>query len=314
MALYFTGTSTGKKYEVGQDYKTGTGAIMTAQPDGSFVKKGNFVAYTDQGRPVYDNSGAGQVSPGSSGNRDVEWFASGGEAAAYRAAGGYSAPGAAMGGGSPTLPAPAAPQGTIQVPPPQRSAAAVTAANRGAFLGAFNQASYIGPFNYSYLDKTRPNNAWSGEQLPPQDMLVGGFHLQANPNWSNGEVVEMLFGDNEVVSTLYSLFHVPAVVGYNARLVAEQNGFDSGRGVTKAIDRALRPENVGDVMANAFSGINKWAAEEKAAAAAEDKWYADFNDVEDYKLQLQKEEWDKTFTVLNAPNQEPRLAPNVWGY
>lgn len=252
MARYFSGTSTGTKYEVGKDYVTGDGRVLKAQADGTFQKQGNLVGYTDQGKPVVDDVGRGATSRGSYGNPDVEWYASGSDAAAYRAAGGYSAPGQVMAGSE-------APTGAVAVPPPTQSPVKATQANRGAFNLVFNapEAFRAGGVQHPYLKMQRDNYAWSGEDLPPQDMVIGGLHLRANPKWSNGEVVEMLFGDNEVVSTLYSVFHVPAVAGYNARLWANENGWNDGKGASQAIERAFQPQALADTFMGAVDSIRK---------------------------------------------------------
>lgn len=301
MARYFEGANTGTRYEVGKSYVTGDGRVVTAQPDGSFAKEGNLVGYTDAGRPIVDNAGRGAVSAGSRGNVDVNWYASGQDAAAYRAAGGYSPAANAAHGGS------SGPEGSVQVAGP----AVATAANRGAYKSSPAAAVFAG----SYLNLTRDNNAWSGEELPPQDMVLGGWHLRANPKWSNGEVVEMLFGDNELVSTMYSLFHVPATFGYNARIMANENGWDDGKGVSRAIERGLQPDVVGDFIGNAVNGARTWAADNKAREDAVAAAYADALDVENYKQELQKQEWDRVHEVLNPRSPvEPRLTPNVWGY
>lgn len=301
MARYFEGTNTGNRYEVGKSYVTGDGRVLTAQPDGSFAKEGNFVGYTDAGKPIVDNAGRGAVSAGSRGAYDVNWYASGEDAAAYRAAGGYSPAAYAAQGGT------VSPDGAVQVV----GSVPATIANRGARRGSAAAAAFAG----SYLNLTRDNNAWSGEELPPQDMVLGGWHLRANPKWSNGEVVEMLFGDNELVSTLYSVFHVPATFGYNARVMANENGWDDGRGASRAIERALQPDVVGDFLGNAVNGARSWAATNKQREDAAAAVYAAAMDAQDARDEYEKAEWDRMHTVVNPVQPvEPRLTPNVWGY
>lgn len=298
MGLYFTGTNTGTRYEVGKDYKTGDGRILTAQSDGSFKKKGDFVGYTDNGKPIVDNSGAGAISPGSRGSREAEWYATGGDAAAYRAAG-FSGSSQAPSKGSPTLtPGANAPDGALRVVPPRQMSAAITAANRGAFMGS----GYNGPFQSAYLDLTRDDYAWSGEDLPSQDMKIAGYHLRANPRWSNGEVVEMLFGDNEVVSTLYSVFHVPAVIGYNLRLNADANGFDGGKGPIRALDRALQPDALADTFMGAVGKVRQ-AVEDDARV------YNDLVDAYDLRDQLAEQEWNNR----NSVRETTPATPNNFG-
>lgn len=167
MAVYFEGTSTGNRYEVGRTYEMG-GREYTAQADGSFVREGSRTSFTtDEGRTVRENDG-GHVVAGSSQDPSVRWYASGGESLTSA---GY-APGSAVslsGSGSPQAVA-AATSGVVEM-------AAPTARFRAAAADYLRTA------------------AWSGKDDPGQDNLLFGFHLQANPRTTNAELFEARYGD-----------------------------------------------------------------------------------------------------------------------
>lgn len=172
MAVWFEGTSTGNRYEVGRSYEM-NGSNYTAQSDGSFRKEGAYVATTDEGKVITDNSG-GRVLQGSAGNPDVNWFASGADSLASR----FSSPGTAVSltgaGGSPVAQQPsAASEGLVPVANPTVAAARFAAASSGFVRNA----------------------AWSGKDDPGQDNLLFGFHLQANPRTTNAELFEARYGD-----------------------------------------------------------------------------------------------------------------------
>lgn len=160
MAIYFEGTSTKNKYEVGKDYVGSGGKIMTANKDGSFT-----------------NKETGQVSKGSAQNPDVNWYASGSDAAAFWAERKADPVGdAAHSGGSGGGDAPAnalihsggAPVSAVKVPGP-------------ASLG----------LGGAYLKSVM----WSGKDEPPQDNLFWGIHIKANENTTNAELAEARYGD-----------------------------------------------------------------------------------------------------------------------
>lgn len=217
MAKYFTGTSTGTRYEVGQQYKTGDGRVLTAQPDGSFKKEGNFVGYTDQGQAVWDDVGRGSVSRGSSTDASVEWYASGKDLAQMQAgAVRDNVAGAAGAAGSSVLPAQSAGS--------DRDGAVMRVGTTSTLAAMWAAAPRDG--------------SWSGKDDPGQDNLIGGFHWMANPRWTNAELFEARYG--EVGETLIGLAVLGADLGFNARRLWDAGG--KAR-VTGALIEAAKPEN-----------------------------------------------------------------------
>lgn len=217
MARYFEGTSTGTKYEVGKQYQTGDGRVLTAQPDGSFRKDGNLVGYTDQGRPVIDNVGEGSVSRGSSTDASVEWYASGKDLAEANAGLLRGSPASQASSAGAFTPGKSA--GT------DSSGNAVMSVPRSSLAAMWAQADRSG--------------GWSGKDDPPQDNLIGGFHWMASPKWTNAELFEGRYG--EVGETLIGLAVLGADVGYNARRLWDAGGKAMVEG---AIVHATKPETV----------------------------------------------------------------------
>lgn len=179
MAVKFTGTATGKEYEVGKNYKTPDGKTYQAQADGSFAPVGKTT---------------GPSLKGSMGNPDVEWTASGADRLAVKnVAPGQNIVVAAMGGVLPpgaTKPA---------AKPPTAQTEAVTPAHQAgkATAGA----------------KTVINAAkWSGKDDPAQDNLLAGIHIQANPKQTNAELWEARYGD--VVSAAIGIVTLGQDIGY----------------------------------------------------------------------------------------------------
>lgn len=167
MAVYFEGTSTGNRYEVGRTYEMG-GREYTAQADGSFVREGSRTGFTtDDGRTVRENDGGHRVT-GSSQDPSVRWYASGNESLTSAAL----SPGTAIsssGAGEPqTVASSQAGMVPMQAPNARFRAAS---------------SDYI------------RTAAWSGKDDPGQDNLLFGFHLQANPRTTNAELFEARYGD-----------------------------------------------------------------------------------------------------------------------
>lgn len=296
MAKYFTGTSTGNRYEVGKDYKTGDGRVMTANEDGSFTKKGNYVGTTDAGKVVTDNSGRGSVSRGSYGNPNVEWYASGADAVSYTSGDRRtSATAQSLGGGTINTDSGLA----VRVPSPTQERQ-----NRGAFIA-----------DLPGWNAGRDITQWSGKDDPAQDNLIGGWHLRASPRWSNAELFEARYG--EVGETLIGLAVLGADIGYNARIAWDKNGPETVRSLSRNVNNALQPDSVGDAINGAHQWLTTWADENKARENERAANVADVMDVFDYKQELQKAEWDRIHTVVNPGAQDwtqDRLPPNVWGY
>lgn len=187
MAKYFEGTSTKEKYEVGETYSNSRGDFR-ANEDGSFTKLGNVVGKTDAGKTIRDNSG-GQVSRGSAGNPDVKWYASGGDRVGpNKQTSGITT---SLGRDSDNGPAyDQAGQLVTQVNNPARMRAA------GGFTGAAVRTA-----------------AWSGDQTEPQDLLIGGNHMVANPNYSNADLAEIRYSD--IGGNLIGLLNLGADIGHN---------------------------------------------------------------------------------------------------
>lgn len=192
MATYFAGTSTGKKYEVGRDYKTGDGRVMTANSDGSFTQKGHYVGTTDAGRTIVDDRGRGNSSRGSFGNPDVEWFSDsrGSSDSANRGVAAGSV--AQAGGSSKGSVAVSQSDGTVKVQNPYSASqggnlrvSRVAAAAHGIGLAPFGPGR-IAP--------------WSGLDDPEQHFMVGGWQMKASPRSSNMAMVEERWGDAEFLS------------------------------------------------------------------------------------------------------------------
>lgn len=169
MALYFEGTATGNRYEVGRTYEMG-GREYTAQADGSFVREGTRTGFTtDDGRTVRENDG-GHTVTGSSQDPTVRWYASGSEALTSANHSPGSAVSIAGAGASSPQAVAAASEGLVSIPAPSARFKAAS-------------ADYI------------RTAAWSGKDDPGQDNLLFGFHLQANPRTTNAALFEERYGD-----------------------------------------------------------------------------------------------------------------------
>lgn len=193
MATFFSGTSTGNKYEVGRDYKTGDGRVMTANSDGSFTQKGRVVGTTDAGRTIVDDRGRGNTSRGSYGNPDVDWYTDsrGSSSTANRgvAQGGSISDAVRSGKAGSTAQAPGE---TVRVQNPYTASqggnlrtSRVAAAAHGIGLAPFGPGR-IAP--------------WSGLDDPEQHYMVAGWHMKASPRSSNMAMVEERQGDAEFLS------------------------------------------------------------------------------------------------------------------
>lgn len=186
MATYFSGTSTGNKYEVGRDYKTGDGRVMTANGDGSFTQKGHYVGTTDAGRTIVDDRGRGNTSRGSYGNPDVDWYSDsrGSSSTGNRglvAGGSISDAGRSGKAGTSAQ----GPGETVRVQNPY-------SASQGGNLRTSRVAAAA---HGVPLLRT-----WSGLDDPAQDLKIAGHHIMASPRSSNMAMVEERKGDPEFLS------------------------------------------------------------------------------------------------------------------
>lgn len=172
MALYFEGTSTGNRYEVGRTYEM-NGREYTAQSDGSFVREGSRTGFTtDNGRVVRENDG-GHSLVGSSQDPSVRWYASGADsltASRYSPGSSVSLVGGSSRSGDTGVAAMAA-NGAYQVRNPVAEAR-FRAAAQGVLRGT-----------------------WSGKDDPPQDLLYAGQHLRAHSGYTNAELAEARYSD-----------------------------------------------------------------------------------------------------------------------
>lgn len=275
MAKYFSGTSTGNKYEVGKDYKTGDGRVLTAQEDGSFVKKGNFVGYTDAGQPVVDDSGRGSVSRGSYGNPDVEWYAdrsgSGSAATTGIVPGQVAAAGNADRGAAP------APSGAVRVQNPW--AGGSSSAMQVARVAAAGQGFGFGGGRIA---------PWSGLDDPEQHYMVAGWHMKASPRSSNMAMVEERQGDAEFLSPAWFASWGIAADDFVENIAVRAYGTEN------TWDRQHRQQVQRDFVDSAFGGALDWADEfvvttrfNAATAAANRKV---FDDAWDARERYQQQE------------------------
>jgi len=252
---YFTGTSTGTKYEVGKQYKTGDDRVMEAMPDGSFKKVGNFVGYTDQGKPVVDDSGRGSVSRGSAGNTEVEWYSDaptrGGADRVSLPQGSVSGAGNSGKGGGALAPQ----QQAQQAQPPRVSGGLVQIANPWSSGGAYRTnrvaaaGQGIGIFGPGRIAP------WRGLDDPEQHFMVGGWHMKASPRSSNAAMVEERWGDAEFLSPGWFANWAIAGDDYIENIAIRAYGPD------KTWDRDHRANVQKQWVDDAFSGMLNWADE-----------------------------------------------------
>lgn len=197
MATYFEGTGTKDRYQVGKTYSNSRGDFR-ANEDGSFTKLGNKVGTTDAGKVVRDNTG-GQVSRGSSYNSDVNWYASGRDRANPQRHGETLITAASLKRDS---------RGNIEY---DRDGNAVTLTTtpreRSSGFGgaAVQQAAFSGA-----KGRTR---AWSGDETEPQDLLIGGNHMMADPRYSNADLAEIRYSD--IGGNIIGLLNLGADIGHN---------------------------------------------------------------------------------------------------
>lgn len=290
MAKYFTGTSTGTRYEVGQQYKTGDGRVLTAQPDGTFKKEGNFVGYTDQGQAVWDDVGRGSVSRGSSTDASVEWYASGKDLAQLQA-GAVRDNVAGVAGASGSAVLPTQPAGS------DRDGAVMRVGSTSTLAAMWAAAPRDG--------------SWSGKDDPGQDNLVGGFHWMASPRWGNAELFEARYG--EVGETLIGLAILGADVGFNARRLWDAGGRAMVEG---SIVNATKPESVGDMLGGFLDWrdqLNAQVRQQNQNVAAQQAAAEDVGDAWDARMQYQQREalkagdWTAIPELQNNPAYNPAM-------
>lgn len=248
MATYFSGTSTGNKYEVGRDYKTGDGRVMTANSDGSFTQKGRVVGTTDAGRTIVDDRGRGNTSRGSYGNPDVEWYSDsrGGSTGANRGlAQGASLSDAGRSGKAGTSAQTA--DGTVRVQNPYTT-------SQGGNLRVSRVAAAAHGVGFGFGGgRIAP---WSGLDDPEQHYMVAGFHMKASPRSSNMAMVEERQGDAEFLSPAWFASWGIAADDYVENIAIRAYGSE------KTWDREHRASVQKEFVQNAFAGTLDWADEQ----------------------------------------------------
>lgn len=291
MARYFEGTSTGNKYEVGQRYLSGDGSVKVAQADGSFVKEGNLVSYTDSGKPIVDNAGRGAWSAGSSGNPDVNWWQDSGTSSASVSspATGQSVRTAAGRGstyGSSEPMQTNSGSGVMRVANPNSGALAgrVAAAGQGLRIAK-----------------------WSGIDDPAQHYMVAGQHMVASPRSSNMAMVEERHGDAEFLSPAWFASWGIAADDYVYNLSLRTYGSDHENRQHRQEVQKAAVEDLGEsVMDWAFSSVA--GVRSSAAAAAQGRKEVD--EAWDYRMDRQALEGRKAGDWTAIPevwDQKPRF-------
>lgn len=285
MAVYFEGTSTGNRYEVGKTYEMG-GREYTAQSDGSFVREGSRAGFsTDSGRVVRENDGGHRVT-GSSQDGGVRWFVSGADASA---SGRYS-PGAAIasaGGSS------------------RDSEGGIVADPNGGVMYRMPAPS-AARFRAAAQDYVR-QAAWSGKDDPPQDLLFGGMHLRAHSGYTNAELSEARYSD-----FMSSVIGIPIFGADIGNTLAHRMGseyYGSGRpGVELAQHRLGALSRIADDkardageaalggMMSLWDGLREWGAAEQAKERREAMVDAELRDVWGLRDELEAAEAAKVET------------------
>ena len=193
MAVWFTGTDTGRRYVSGQLYANGNGVYL-ANDNGSFdnLSTGRTVVGSSQSdRVVFGNTGSLVSSERSS---------STGPGVARVSTGGPV-------GGGPGLPG-VAPVGAGDLGTGPGGRVVATPENRGAFLGAGSLAGM------------KPGKSTAGAQ----NWTAFGVEFQAFPGFSDGELVETRHGEG-FLSDLWFLATIPADVAYTGGLWAKDQKF-----------------------------------------------------------------------------------------
>jgi len=267
MALYFEGTSTGNKYEVGKTYEMG-GREYTAQSDGSFVREGTRTGFTtDSGKVVRENDG-GHRTVGSSESGDVAWYASGSDAAANRTLSpGQSVQGASLSGTTGGNGGP--PSGAVRVG--NNAVARFFAASGGGYAA---------------------RAAWSGKDDPAQDNLMAGFHIRANPKWTNAALQEERYG--EFGSELIGLGILASDIGYTARINWDEYTTPRGGKPSAAAGAA---EDLGNKFVNTvLSGmtmVEEWGKQNARREAISAQIGRQLDEAYQARDELQAAEWER---------------------
>lgn len=290
MARYFEGTSTGNRYEVGRDYVTGDGRVMTAQADGSFSKVGNLVGHTEQGKPVVDNEGRGSRSVGSAGNPDVQWWQDSGTTSAQ-----HSAPAATQ------SVAAAASRGSTYAEAPREfvsnsGAGVMRIANPSSGVLSGRVAAAGSGVGFGTLGRIAP---WSGLDDPEQHYQVAGIHMVASPRSSNMAMVEERQGDAEFLSPAWFASWGIAADDYVHNVSLRAYGPNHQNREHRAAVQKAAIEDFGESVLNwattSVAGIRSSAAANAAAMAT-------VQDAYNYRDELEARE------ALKAGHVQPNRA------
>lgn len=202
MAVYFTGTSTGNRYEVGRQYEM-NGSTYTANPDGSFTADRQRVVRDSTGAyvGVAERSGGGQTLVGSAGNPDVSWYASGGDSLRRD----YYSPGSSVSHAGAEGAHSRSAFGSYVASGPSGGATRIAGPTQTARMYA---GDTVRAAAWSGLDN------WSGKKNAPQDTMVGGGHLMASPSTTNAEDFEVRYSD--LGAAMVSPFIMGMDLGYTA--------------------------------------------------------------------------------------------------
>lgn len=240
MAVYFSGTSTGNRYEVGRQYEMG-GKKYTANADGSFTADRREVIRDSTGAyvGVAESSGGGRSLVGSAGNPNVKWYASGGDSLRRE----YHSPGSSISGagaeGSPVrrsaqYAAVAGPDGSYRIPGP-------TQQFRSQAGDSLRVAAWSGVDN------------WSGKKNAPQDTMIGGGHIMASPSTSNAEDFEVRYSD--LGSAMISPFIMGMDLGYTAANMMGPEFFGPRRGGWSVETAQHRLGKIGEAISSGASSV-----------------------------------------------------------
>jgi len=231
MAKYFEGTSTKERYQVGNTYSNARGDFR-ANEDGSFTKLGNVVGTTDAGKVVRDNTG-GQVSRGSAGNADVNWYASGRDRANPQRHGETLITAASLKRDS---------RGNIEYDR-DGNAVTMTAQPRPRSTGFGGAAVQQAAFSGARLRA----EGWSGDMTEPQDLWFAGDHMRANPKFSNADLAEIRYSD--IGGNIFGVANIGADLGHNLAYRMGPEYYNA--------DFAGRMNILGDMFGKAVGSIPK---------------------------------------------------------
>lgn len=193
---WFTGTSTGDRYNTGQEYNNSRGGVSVANPNGTFTDVETGVTTAGS---YYGNGNAsfgGGASPGWT-SGEPHYSASSNDNGISRAGSGPGSNGVqtgATGGGTGPGSNGVGPNGPASGGTGPGSRAVVSMGNRGARLGEI-----------SFGDALTP-------ELKPTvtQVKVGGDWWQSNPWFSDADEWTARYGEGEIAETLFLLTNVGA--------------------------------------------------------------------------------------------------------